>query len=274
MERDPSLEELNSEQSSCVAGDGSSIDRVIRESVKFEQERFVYNVDRGELEYSSTTFLGCGMEMLRSSLAKWAERNNGGDEGSWRPSLFLTDDVHERDNAKFVCQFSASADFTSCLESVQCLSDMAKRIFKMRVLWELQNHLQTHLPEDGVAPSQGEAIALCILSFPALYVDAGRMVVGGECVVILEPEDENVLRMEDYGYVIHTTCGPQDIKVRVSFKRREDTSNVEISISIHETEATGGHMLRLGSVEKRFLRAPRRVSAMEGEVGNADCFIN
>ncbi len=75
MEGDSSLEELNSEQSSGVAGDGSSIDRVIRESMEFEEERF----SQGELEYSSTTFLGCSMEMLRSSLAKWAERNNGGE---------------------------------------------------------------------------------------------------------------------------------------------------------------------------------------------------
>ncbi len=116
----PSLEELNREQSSGVAGDRSSIDRVIRESVEFENRRSWYNARHGELEYSSITFLGCSMEMLRSSLAKWAERNNGGGEGSWRPSLFLTDGANEREKAKFVCQFSASADFTSCLESVQC----------------------------------------------------------------------------------------------------------------------------------------------------------
>ncbi len=66
---------------------------------------------------------------------------------------------------------------------LRSFSDLSERFFKMRVVWELQNHLQTHLPEDGVAPSQGEAIALCILSFPALYVDAARMVRGGECVV-------------------------------------------------------------------------------------------
>ncbi len=85
---------------------------------------------------------------------------------------------------------------------------------------------------------------------------------------------KNVLRMEDYGYVIHTTCGPQDIKLRVSFKRRQDTSSAEISISIHEKEAMGVTYFDWGSVEKRFLRASRRVSAMEGEVGNADSFTN
>ncbi len=115
--------------------------------MEFEEERF----SQGELEYSSTTFLGCSMEMLRSSLAKWAERNNGGNEGSWRPSLFLTADVHERENTKLVCQLSASADFNSCLQSLRSFSDLSERFFKMRVVWELQNHLQTHLRRRGCA---------------------------------------------------------------------------------------------------------------------------
>ncbi len=69
-----------------------------------------------------------------------------------------------------------------------------ERFVRMRVLWELQNHLQTHLPEEGVAPSQGEAIALCILSFPAVYVDAARMVRGGDSMVDLWSEDEDLTR--------------------------------------------------------------------------------
>ncbi len=133
--------------------------------------------------------------------------NNGGDEGSWRPSLFLTGDARESHMARFVCEFSASADFTSCLQNLRSFSDMSKRFVKMRVLWELQNHLQTHLPEDGVAPSQGEAIALCILSFPAVYVDATRMLRGGDCVVDLELEYENVLRIEDYGTLFALLAG-------------------------------------------------------------------
>ncbi len=75
-------------------------------------------------------------------------------------------------------------------------SDMSQRFVKMSLLWELQNHLQMDLPEDGVGPSQGEAIALCILSFPALYVDATRMLSGGNCVVDLDVEDERLLRID------------------------------------------------------------------------------
>ncbi len=59
-----------------------------------------------------------------------------------------------------------------------------------------------------------------------------------ECGVELEREDEEVLRIDDYGYVIRACCGPQDIELRVWFKRREGASKVEISISICVTEAT------------------------------------
>ncbi len=64
----------------------------------------------------------------------------------------------------------------------------------------------------------------------------------GDCVVVMQPEDENVLRMEDCAYVTHTACGPQDIKLSVSFKRREDASNSETLISIHETKAMESHI--------------------------------
>ncbi len=221
MEHKLSLETLNSEQSPGVATDRCSLDKVVRESVEFENRRYWCNEQRRDEEYSFT-FLGCSMEMLRSSLAKWAERNNGGNEESWRPSLFLPDDVRVSQKAKIIGQFSASADFTSCLQSLRYFSDMSKPFVKMRVLWDLQNHLQTHLPEEGIAPSRGEAIALCILSFPALYVNAARMVRGGDSIVELGTEDEELLRIDDCEYVIRASCGPQDIKLRVSFKRREE----------------------------------------------------
>ncbi len=74
MEHDPSLEALNSEQSRGAAGDQSNMDRVVRESVEFIERT---EWDRWD-QIGTCTFLGCSMEMLRSSLAKWAERSNGG----------------------------------------------------------------------------------------------------------------------------------------------------------------------------------------------------
>ncbi len=63
--------------------------------------------------------------------------------------------------------FSASADFTSCLQSCAILVGHVEEVFKMRVVWELQNHLQMHLPKTELHRSQGEAIAsMVILSVP------------------------------------------------------------------------------------------------------------
>ncbi len=55
-------------------------------------------------------------------------------------------------------------------------------------------------------------------------------------IVELGTEDEELLRIDDCRYIIRASSGPQDIKLRVSFKRQEETSNVGISISICETE--------------------------------------
>ncbi len=105
MEHKLSLEALNSERSPGAAGDRTTIDRVVRECVEFENRRFLCNRERGGYSFETLTFLGCSMEMLRSSLAKWAERNNGGDEGSWRPSLFFSGGAKETDGARFVFTF-------------------------------------------------------------------------------------------------------------------------------------------------------------------------
>ncbi len=240
MARKLSLETLKCEPSPGNEGDQSSMDKVVDESIEFENCRLLCQMAVVKPEYShlekSTTFLGCSMEMLRSSLAKWAEKNGGDDEGCWKPCLFPYDDVHGFDKVWHLDRFNASVDFTSCLRSLRSFSDMSKRFVKMRVLWELQNHLQTHLPEEGIAPNRGEAIALCMLSFPAVSIDAARKPSQDDCFVDLKLEDEALLGIDDYGYVIRASSGPQDLELRVSFKRREDISNVEISISICEMD--------------------------------------
>lgn len=219
MEQKLSWKTLNRDRPAGSEDCTSSIERVVQESTEFENCRFLCQMAVVDPEYShfdkSISFLGCSMEMLRSSLAKWAEKNDGGDEASWKTPLF---NVHGSNKSMPVTQFDASAEFTSCLQSLHSFSDMSKRFVKMRVLWELQNHFQTQLPKEGTAPSNIKAIALCILSFPAVFVDAARPQRREDCVVDLQIEDEQLLGLDAYGYVIRASSAPQDLKLCVSFK--------------------------------------------------------
>ncbi len=70
---------------------------------------------------------------------------------------------------------------------------MSKVFYKNACAMDLQNTLQTRLPEDGVAASQNGAMTLCEILFSSLYIDAARMQRWGDCVVVMQPEDENLL---------------------------------------------------------------------------------
>lgn len=67
--------------------------------------------------------------------------------------------------------FSVSKDFENCLTGIGSWSGFDSRYLKMRGLWDLQNHLQEGLPQEGVSSSEMEAILLCILSFPSVCLD-------------------------------------------------------------------------------------------------------
>ncbi len=66
-EHDPGLEALDSEQSRSVADDWTGVDKIIRESVELGEARSLCNVGFNERNYTTTTFVGCSMGMLRRS---------------------------------------------------------------------------------------------------------------------------------------------------------------------------------------------------------------
>ncbi len=107
------MEELKNEHSSGVADYRSCIVRVVRESVELEERRSWFNTGRRELECSSTMWYGNSSQFF----AEVGGEEQWGDEATRRHSLFFTDVVLESVWAKFVFQFCASADFTSCSES-------------------------------------------------------------------------------------------------------------------------------------------------------------
>ncbi len=93
------------------------------------------------------------------------KRNEDTDERSWRPLLFSDEDAQPSDRRRNTDEFEGTNEFTSCLRSLKCDSDMSERFVKMRVLWELQNHLQTNLLSNGGGPSSAEALASMFIVF-------------------------------------------------------------------------------------------------------------
>ncbi len=233
----------------------NSVDHVVGECAKFENCRFLCQMAIIQPESchfdKSFTFLGCSMEMLRTSLAKWVEKCGTCDEGFWRPRLFSNGGIHGR-NKKELIPFEGNDDFTECLRSLRNLKDMTKSFVKMRVLWELQNHFQSHLQNNEVAPNSLEAIALCILSFPAVSVDVRdtrdpsavpRMeewveVFEGreECIVAVHGGTGQAFQIENYEYVIRASCGPQDLQLILSLTALQENSNSALSLCLSEIE--------------------------------------
>ncbi len=84
------------------------------EKCKFYCQMAILHPEDAHFE-KSLTFLGCSMEMLRSSLAKWTEKNETVDENVWKPELddsICSSPIH----------FRASADLQECLRSRDSIS--------------------------------------------------------------------------------------------------------------------------------------------------------
>ncbi len=189
----------------------------------------------------SMTFLGCSMEMLRSSLAKWTGNAGTADEWMWTPLIPTCDETSDRTRNTPVL-FKASDILTSFLHSIKCISQLSERYVEMSVLWELQNQLHCSLPDDGLAPNDVKAMALCILSFPALSMEirlashsrgASRNADKKEHVIVdLDVRGKCEFEIEEYEYAIRASCGPQDICVVVSFSWTEAGSKMMMSVGI------------------------------------------
>ncbi len=234
-------------------GDGSDADNISIERWRFLCQMAIVNPEDAHLD-KSATFLGCSMEMLRSSLAKWAENEEHRNESVWKPSL---DGETLFDTGDCSIQFKASDDLTECLRTLKCVSNLTERYIQMRILWELQNHFQSNLADVGVAPNSLEAIALCVLSFPAVSMDVresrrfggkSRIKEGKQhCVLTLEISDDYKFQIDDYEYAIRASCGPQDVFIMVSFTTEDESDNLLLSVGI-------------------FLDSERRIRTFEWEV--------
>ncbi len=73
----------------------------------------------------SMTFLGCSMEVLRSSLAKWTENAGTADEWMWTPPIPTCETSDRTGNPSVL--FQASGVLTSFLRRLKCISQLSER---------------------------------------------------------------------------------------------------------------------------------------------------
>lgn len=181
----------------------------------------------------SMTFLGCAMESLRSSLARWTENNQEEQMQHWEPEI-----DYEMQNKVFM--LSASEDFMCCAHSIEDPEILESKFFQLRLLWELQNffHAQIDQPAANTAyPARLDVIILCILSFPSLSVHTSRVRFSDQirpelqssCCIQIEDESKAHFELDQYRVTIEAGCGPQRIYINVSFEMKEKLIYVRLA---------------------------------------------
>lgn len=152
-------------------------------------------VTQNEHNFEQTsTFLGCATESLRTILAKWVLLNE-------------SNPFPERISNLRETSFSTpiSDDLQGCLynlSSEKCLNSI---LFKMRVLWELQTYFRKELIASQLGPLSIHALALCLLSFPAVSMKENYSTDPADSVLI------NLDNREDVNY----DFSPEDFVISV-----------------------------------------------------------
>lgn len=181
------------------------------------------------------TFLGCSMESLRSSLARWTEQNEKDQLNMWNPRV-----NYEMQNKVF--SFKASSDLRCCIHSMKSRKQLECKYFHMRLLWELQSFFHAQIEGSSSIiplPARLDAIILCLLSFPSLAIKVSKTnssfqsdSVSHSCFIQME-EPTKQFDVSSYKLYIQAGCGPQLISVHVSFR---ETENLFICVEISTGE--------------------------------------
>ncbi len=185
-------------------------------------------------------FMGCSMEILRSALARWTEKNSEIQASSWEPTIDF-----EQENKTIV--FRASEDLMCCIETIENESGINEKHFQMRILWELQSYFHARMSKNSTnapGPMDVESIILCILSFPSVIMTTNpsksfeqRSQKISCCLQIEEEKEEAEFDIQNHYLSVFAGCGPQDFKVNVSFKMRPELF-LTVRISCHEQRRT------------------------------------
>eukprot|EP00178_Gracilaria_changii_P002659 TRINITY_DN1396_c0_g1_i6.p1 TRINITY_DN1396_c0_g1~~TRINITY_DN1396_c0_g1_i6.p1 ORF type:complete len:1292 (-),score=238.65 TRINITY_DN1396_c0_g1_i6:876-4694(-) len=192
-----------------------------RHMTKRRLERRAANEDErhGYLD-SFVTFMGYGMESVRSLIGSWVAEEEGrsGDKLFEGVRSCEQNRIEER-GAEF--GFEPSEDIRECLKQGHKTELLKRRGVQVRVIWELQQCMERKLQNGkdlGVKERGTGTVILFILSFPGLVVHVRE---SGESFGMEELRDEVRIsvgeeRRKRLEMDIKVMCGVQKVGVRLS----------------------------------------------------------
>ncbi|CAN8075749.1 unnamed protein product [Agarophyton chilense] len=215
----------------CEIGQAAGENVTMREvNSELEKRRLMCRVADKTHKYKFmdqfVTFIGYRMESVRSSLARWVSKH----EGKYGDDFFRRANKTDLNHLRF--QVPLSRVISSALESEQYLKALDRHCVQCRLIWELQNFLESMLlSETQQMPEQIFAedhiyvamVMLFIISFPSLRVypthessdtDDETAVEGADTTFERSATCGNVNNNQVYaGMRISPICGPQKISV-------------------------------------------------------------
>ena len=226
----------------------NSCEKARKSQIGVVNESLMYQMSDLDPEYmhleQSMTFLGCSIESLRSSLARWVASNPDSGRETWTPAVdcrSTSTKAEEVDIFKFEVSDRISSLLNWALETRNSHT-FERRFAQMRLLWELQNYFQRSLPETGVSACIHKAMIMCVLSFSALRMEVDNEMEVAESERNGETQDgvedgDVALRVEDvWNVVIRAVCAPQDVFVKVSLKNEQSVWSAVVQVSVGSAE--------------------------------------
>lgn len=214
-----------------------SVERYHRPSEPFEAKRFS-DTERVQFELElkkltqqfwrknakywhqeqTISFMGYGMEFVRSSLGHWAKsaKDDSFRSDSWTPKV----DFY-RENSLFALSVGLgrlSEELSVQICKAESFTYLSRRVVQVRLIWELQVALRAHAHEIEGGPFSAALIILCLLCFPALSVS-----------VLQQDRRSHVLPLRLF---ISPCYGPQDLAVCVDlFQSERDVVSATVSLA-------------------------------------------
>ncbi|CDF36664.1 Sel1-repeat containing protein [Chondrus crispus] len=242
----------------CTDEIESKSNGVFTTHVRLEEARLAYQfgVPLQEFEHveQTLTFMGHSLESLRTRLGGWVKGNEDAQARAWRPVLFKSGE--RKTMWEKVGGLSAELSQTVCERGEKCV--LKDRGVQSRLVWELQNIVREGMCGAEGCPSAIRAVALCLLSFPAIEVtrmeggiggageqqrsrEAGEVEIkqGESCVTLVlgsgEEAQDQTGRIKTVELTITAMCAPQQTKLDVRLQYTSEHVH-EVSVRLRRGE--------------------------------------
>lgn len=200
-------------RSSKPPDDTESGSETERAQFKVEMQRLMQQYWHKNQRYwhqeQTISFVGYGMECVRSSLGAWvnSEQTDTSADDAWKPRLdFCT--VDELLIGEYLDVGNVTRELSIELYRAGTTRYLSRRVVQVRLIWELQNAVRLKSQEVGGGPSSIELIILCLLCFPALSISV--------------PEPNNASSILPCRLLVRPCYGPQEFYVCVELFRASD----------------------------------------------------